>query len=79
MYVAYRRRRVGGFTSSSGHQISRADLLNNNRHHRDTPVARGKANGSAEPSTLCRGIACSGVEWRATVDEDGQYCFAVAL
>jgi hypothetical protein len=22
---------------------------------------------------------CSGVEWRATVDEDGQYCFAVAL
>jgi hypothetical protein len=24
-------------------------------------------------------IACSGVEWRATVDEDGQYRFAVAL
>src|SRR5581483_11245893 len=23
--------------------------------------------------------ACSGVEWRATADEDGHYCFAVAL
>jgi hypothetical protein len=23
--------------------------------------------------------SCPGVEWRATVDEDGQYCFAVAL
>jgi len=23
--------------------------------------------------------ACSGVVWRATVDEDGRYCFAMAL
>jgi hypothetical protein len=24
-------------------------------------------------------ISCKIVQWRATVDEDGQYCFAVAL
>jgi hypothetical protein len=24
-------------------------------------------------------ISCKIVRWRATVDEDGQYCFAVAL
>jgi hypothetical protein len=30
---------------------------------------------SASPPT----IACCGVRWRATADEDGHYCFAVAL
>jgi hypothetical protein len=25
------------------------------------------------------GISCKIVEWRATADEDGHYCFAVAL
>jgi hypothetical protein len=24
-------------------------------------------------------LACSGVKWRAMADEDGQYCFALAL
>src|SRR5882724_298207 len=27
--------------------------------------------------TLARSMACSGVRWRATADEDGHYCFAV--
>jgi hypothetical protein len=32
--------------------------------------------GAAQFSSVA---ACPGVQWRATVDEDGQYCFAVTL
>jgi hypothetical protein len=43
--------------------------------YRDTQAGRGKANAGAETNTLRRYI----VLWRAMADEDGQYCFAVAL
>ena len=43
--------------------------------YRDTQAGRGKANAGAETNTLRRYI----VLWRATADEDGHYCFAVAL
>ena len=33
----------------------------------------------AEDSRKKVAAVCSGVKWRATVDEDGQYSFAVAL
>ena len=34
---------------------------------------------AAQKRPLMRAVACSGAEWRATVDEGGHYSFAVAL
>jgi hypothetical protein len=36
---------------------------------------------NAEMTTIecSQAAACAGAEWRATADEDGQYCCAVAL
>jgi hypothetical protein len=41
-------------------------------------LASTLANDSVETGTPQVGAPRSGVGWRATVDEDGQYCFAVA-
>jgi hypothetical protein len=35
--------------------------------------------GGAENQRSGGGLACFGVKWRATADEDGHYCFAVTL
>jgi hypothetical protein len=56
------------------------DRVNNDRGHSilATRASRGKANDSEETSTQRRCIVLWR-KWRATVDEDGQYSFAVAL
>jgi hypothetical protein len=57
-----RPRQVGCFTSRSGHQISRTDLLNDDRRHSapGTSAGRRRANESAETTTLRRCV----VPWR---------------
>lgn len=76
-----RRGQVVCSASNSEHQISRADLPNNERRH-SIPATRRQIFGermTAHKTSAYRAASCPGVEWRATVDEDGQYCFAVAL
>jgi hypothetical protein len=46
--------------------------------------ARGPAPGTVGEQDRRNGrfwlvLECVGVDWRATADEDGHYCFAVAL
>jgi hypothetical protein len=44
-----------------------------------TPKPDRSASAKAGKRVPDAAAQCSGVEWHATVDEDGQYCFAVAL
>jgi hypothetical protein len=43
------------------------------------PYVPGAAIGGASFARLSATISCKNVQWRATVDEDGQYSFAIAL
>jgi hypothetical protein len=43
------------------------------------PRELGLAEAIAQEGYLLVAMSCSGVEWRAAADEDGHYCFAVAL
>jgi hypothetical protein len=56
-----------------------ADIANSPMQHHPRPTRR--PNGGFASATIQRqsmGVAGHN-DWRATVDEDGQYCFAVAL
>ena len=51
------------------------------RHFRDILICfcDGLLRAAAADGCLEVAAACSATDWRATVDEDGQYSFAIAL
>jgi hypothetical protein len=55
----------------------RAESLESLKATRPNPLHSGLETSAAVSSGFWR--ASSALKWRATADEDGQYCFAVAL